>query len=65
MQFAERVLAILDWILEDTALMLCKDTQGSASTCDSSLSQRRIPLRTPSAFSNRSMKSSFSSNWRL
>ena len=40
MQFAETVLAILDWILEDTALMLCKDTRGSASTCDSSLSAK-------------------------
>ena len=62
MQFAERVPAVLDWNLEDIVLMLCKDTDESAPPCDSSLSQRSIPLRTPSAFSNRSMKSSFSSN---
>ena len=40
MQFPETVLEILDWMLGDTALMLCKDTQGSASACDSSLSTK-------------------------
>ena len=61
----EKVPAIPDWTREDTAWMLPKQTMNSAIGLAAFPIRNSIPLRIPSAFNRRSMKSSFSSNWRL